>query len=212
MLYYKKKGWNIYTDMPDVNIPGVRIIKFDDLKEFKPEKHSCLFLDEVGISMDNRNYKAFPPGLRDFFKYARKMKVKIFVNSQSYDVDKKVRDCVDNMILQTSLFGFLSLSRPIVKRVTLTEPVGDSESKITDKLEFKSFLDWRIYYMPRYFKYFNSLSMPDRYYLPYTEIPSVAPTRIEAHGVTKLIGRFIDFCYNIDVKISDFFHKKKVTY
>lgn len=167
MLRYLKKGWHIYTDMSDINIPDVRIISSSDLANFRPEEHSVIFLDEVGISMDNRNFKSFPPGLRDFFKYIRKMECIVYMNSQAFDVDKKVRDTTDSMGLLVCLFGFLSLYRPISRVVTLVDATSQGESRIADNLRFRSVFSWRITYMPRYFKYFNSKEMPARPYLPY---------------------------------------------
>lgn len=168
MLQYQKRGWTIYTDMADIRIPGVRIISQFDLASFAPVPHSALFLDEVGITMDNRQYKSFPPGMRDFFKYIRKMKLAVFMNSQSFDVDKKVRDTVDRMVLQISIGGFLSLSRPIHRSVTLTEPSAEAESRIADRLRFGSIFSWRLFYMPKYFKYFDSLAMPARQEIKYS--------------------------------------------
>lgn len=162
MLRLQKRGWNIYTDMQDIYIPGVRIISVSDLICGAPEPHSAIFLDEVGISMDNRNYKNFPAGLRDFFKYLRKMKCRLYMNSQAYDVDKKVRDTVDGMVLQTSLANCISISRPIRRSVTLTESTAQADSRIADDLKFCGLLSWRVYWMPSYFKYFNSLEMPER--------------------------------------------------
>lgn len=177
MLKLKKKGWTIYTDMPDIRIPGVRIIDHKDLAVFRPVVHSALFLDEVGISMDNRSYKTFPAGLRDFFKYLRKMKCRCYMNSQAYDVDKKVRDTVDSMILQTSIFGVFSVSRPIIRSVTLTDASGLADSRIADSLRFGNLFSFRIYYMPRYFKYFNSLEMPSRSFIKFV-LPS-DPIRVD---------------------------------
>lgn len=166
MVRYMRKGYSIYTDMEDCRIPGVRIISVDMLSTFRPEPNSALFLDEVGISMDNRNFKNFPPGLRDFFKYLRKMKCVCYINSQAFDVDKKVRDTTDKMILQVALLGCFSLSRPIIRSITLTESTAQADSRIADNLSFSSIWTWRIFYMPRYFKYFDTTSMPDRPILP----------------------------------------------
>lgn len=162
MIRLQKRGWNIYTDMQDVYIPGVRIISVSDLIHSAPDPHSAIFLDEVGITMDNRNYKSFPEGLRDFFKYLRKMKCRLYMNSQAYDVDKKVRDTVDSMVLQTSIFNCISISRPIIRKVTLTESTSQADSRIADDLRFTGLLSWRVYWMPNYFRYFNSLEMPQR--------------------------------------------------
>lgn len=167
MLWYLKHGWNVYTDMADVRIPGVRVIRLQYLENFRPEPHSAVFLDEVGISMDNRSFKSFPPGLRDFFKYARKMKLVVYMNSQAYDVDKKVRDTTDAMLLMQSIGSFLCICRPIKRSITLTEPSADSESRIADVLKFDSLLSWRFYYMPAYFRYFDSSAMPERALAPY---------------------------------------------
>lgn len=162
MLYYKRRGWNVYTDMADVRIPGVQIISLKQLEIFRPEPNSALFLDEVGISMDNRSFKSFPPGLRDFFKYARKMKLVVYMNSQAYDVDKKVRDTTDSMMLMQSIGSFLSICRPITRSVTLTAPSADSESRIADVLRFAPIWQWKVFYMPAYFEYFDSTAMPAR--------------------------------------------------
>lgn len=162
MLYYIRHGWNVYTDMSDVRIPGVKIIQVSQLAMFRPAPHSVVFLDEVGISMDNRSFKSFPPGLRDFFKYARKMQCVIFMNSQAYDVDKKVRDTTDAMLLMQSIGSFLCIARPIHRSITLTAPTADSESRIADTLRFGSIFSWRFYYMPAYFRYFDSKAMPPR--------------------------------------------------
>ena len=168
MIKLHRQGWNIYTDMEDVNLPYVRIIKLKDLETCQPDKHSAIFLDEVGITMDSRNFKSFPPGLRDFVKYSRKMQVKLFLNSQTYDVDKKVRDTVDHMILLKSIGGFLSLERPIKKRIVLVESSAESESRIAENLVFEPLFSWRMHYMPRYFRYFNTAKMNyERESLPY---------------------------------------------
>lgn len=170
MHKYLRKGWHVYTDMEDVRIPGVRIIDIKDLSAFRPEPRSLVCLDEVGISMDNRNYKSFPPGLRDFFKYARKMQVSIIMNSQAYDVDKKVRDTTDGMLLLQSVGSLFCLARPILRSVTLTEPSAEAESRIADFLRFAFIFDWKIYYMPAYFRYFDSKAMPPRDFIAYAEV------------------------------------------
>lgn len=167
MHRYLRKGWNVYTDMDDVRIPGVRIVHVGDFSDFRPDPHSLVCLDEVGITMDNRSYKSFPPGLRDFFKYARKMEIVIIMNSQAYDVDKKVRDTTDSMLLLQSIGSLFCIARPIRRSITLTAPSGESESRIADTLRFASIFSWKIYFMPSYFRYFDSKHMPIRPFVSY---------------------------------------------
>lgn len=162
MLRDLKHGWTVYTDIQDCIIPGVRIINGQDLSTFIPEPNSAVYLDEVGISFDNRNYKNFDSGLRDFFKLQRKYKCKVVMNSQSFDVDKKIRDTTDGMILQTSFLNMFTLSRPISRHVALVEATSNGDSRIADNLKFDSIFSWRVSFMPKYFKYFKSFSAPPR--------------------------------------------------
>lgn len=162
MKRYLKKGWAVYTDIQDCIVPGVRIMKAADLVSLAPEQNSAVFLDEVGISFDKRGYKDFPTGLRDFFKYQRKYRVCLFQNSQSYDVDVKIRDCVDGMLLQSCIAGVIGVSRPIYKSVTLTAPDGSHESRIAEQLKFAPIWKWKFTWLPRYFKYFDSFDAPPR--------------------------------------------------
>lgn len=174
MLKDLKHGWNVYTDMQDCIVPGVRIIESSSqLAAFVPESNSALYLDEVGISFDNRSYKTFDSGLRDFFKLQRKYKCKVVMNSQSFDVDKKIRDVTDSMILQTAIGNVLTLSRPIRRSVALVEATAQADSRIADNLKFESLFKWRIRFMPKYFKYFESFNAPERPYIPFREIPAI---------------------------------------
>lgn len=166
-----KHGWHVYTDMQDCCVPGVRIINPEHLGSFIPEPHSALYLDEAGIKFDNRNYKNFPPELRDFFKLQRKYKCKVIMNSQSFDIDKKIRDVTDRMILQSSILNMFTLSRPIRRSVALVEASAQGDSRIADNLKFEGIFSWRITYMPRYFKYFKSFEAPKRPFLVFKEIP-----------------------------------------
>lgn len=171
MLRDLKRGWTVYTDMPDVSIPGVRLISDSHLlSEFVPPPDSSLYLDEVGISFDNRNYKSFDSGLRDFFKLQRKYRIKVVMNSQAYDVDKKIRDCTDGMFLCSSFLNAFSLVRPIVRRVTLTESTSQGDSRIADDLAFTRFWTWKLIFLPRYFKYFKSFNAPERPEVDYLEV------------------------------------------
>lgn len=172
MHRYLRRGWHVYTDMQDIKIPGVRIISVGALSTFRPEPRSLVCLDEVGISMDNRSFKSFPAGLRDFFKYVRKMEITVIMNSQAFDVDKKVRDTTDSMLLLQSIGSLFCIARPIRRTITLTQPSADSESRIADLLRFGSIFSWRFYYMPSYFRYFDSRSMPPREEVSYTLVDS----------------------------------------
>lgn len=167
-----RKGWTVYTDM-DINIPGVRRIHDADelFKKYTPDPHSLILLDEIGITWHSREFKSFDKRIREWFKYQRKYRCKVIANSQSFDIDKGLRELTDAMILQVNLFGVIGWSRPIVRRVTLTDPTYTGESKVCDYLKFNWFGSWRFLWIPSYAKYFNSFDAPYRPPMPYTEVP-----------------------------------------
>lgn len=196
MIKYIRKGYIVYTDMSDINISGVRIIKPGSLSTCRPVPHSVIFLDEVGISMDNRNFKSFPPGLRDFFKYVRKMKCIVYMNSQAFDVDKKVRDTTDRMALIVSVLGCISIYRPIRRSITLVDASAQADSRIADNLRFCSIFSYRFLWMPKYFRYFNSLEMPSR-----PEVSYITPS----NGIS--IELFGGVLYELRRKLSSYFKR-----
>lgn len=179
MIKYKKKGWHIYTDIPDVHIKGVRVINPHDLEHFTPVTHSAVFLDEAGLTFDNRKFKDFATGINEWFKLQRKYKCVVYVNSQGMDIDLKLRLLLDKLVLMTPVLNVFTIARPIKRNVTLTDPVGDSESRVADKLQFENIFSWRVIFMPRYFKYFDSYSAPLREEIPYKEVTTGYKIRLK---------------------------------
>ncbi len=167
MLRHLKRGWTIYTNMIDINIPGVRIFNLESLTRCTPDEHSVVFIDEGGITFDNRNYKNFDRGYTEWFKFQRKYKCKVYINSQSFDIDKKLRDLTDSMVLQVNYFNVIGVGKPIIRTVKLTEATADSESRIADQLKFDKPWRWQFTWLPRYFKYFDSYNAPKRQPVPY---------------------------------------------
>lgn len=186
-LKYSRKNFIIYTNMVDLNIPGVRYINPRDIGIFVPEPHSVLLLDEVGMLYDNRHYKDFSNETRDFFKLQRHYQCIVYLASQSFDVDKKLRDLTDEMYLVNNIFGYLSLIRPITKKITLTEASSMGESRIADNLKFKWVFDWKITYLPRYSKYFQSFLLPEHKYISFIENKSPAREYVRARVKLKNI-------------------------
>lgn len=168
MIKHIKKGWTVYTDMP-VFIDGVRIIEDADtlFKKYTPEPHSLICLDEIGVTWHSREFKSFDKKIREWFKYQRKYQCKVIANSQSFDIDKGLRELTDSMILQSNIGNIISVSRPIVRSVTVTDASITGESKIVDQLGFVRPWHYKFYLMPKYFKYFKSFDAPDRPSMPY---------------------------------------------
>lgn len=171
MLKHLRQGWNVYTNMTDVNIPGVRIMDVKQLITCVPEPHSVLFIDEGGLIWDNRGFKSFDKGYTEFFKLQRKYKCKVYINSQDFDIDKKIRQLTDSMVLMTSIAGCIGVIRPIVRKVALVEASAAGESRIADNLKFAGLFQWRLLWLPSFFRYFDSYCAPFRPSVDFKTVP-----------------------------------------
>jgi len=138
---YLKKGYPVYSTE---KIPGV--IQFDvaEIGKVTFPENSVLLIDEVGMIWDNRNFKTFKPEVRDYFKYQRHEKHIVYLFSQTFDVDIKLRNLTDCMYLCVNHFGWLSVARKIKRSIVLVQPTGESESRIADNLEFEPLL-WSLF-------------------------------------------------------------------
>lgn len=164
-----KRGWVVYTNMEELFMPGVRHFEIQHLGDFVPESRSLLILDEVGMIWDNRDYKLFKSSVRDFFKLQRHYHVKVYMASQTFDVDKKIRDLTDGMFLHQCYGRVFTVGKRITRKVVLTQSTSEAESRISEDLVMLPFWDWTYTYIPKWSKYFDSHSIPDKPHLEYRE-------------------------------------------
>ena len=134
---YLKKGRPVYSTE---RIPGVIQFDVEEIGKVTFPEDAVLLIDEVGMVWDNRNFKTFKPEVRDYFKYQRHERHIVYLFSQTFDIDIKLRNLTDCMYLCRCHFGWLSVARKIKRSIVLVSPTGDSESRIADNLEFEPFL------------------------------------------------------------------------
>lgn len=146
-------------------IPGAYKIDYKDIgyKQFPPD--SVILIDEVGMIWDNRNFKSFDPKVRDWFKLQRHYRCTVYLFSQTFDIDKKLRDLTDEMYLVEKKFRVFSYSKRILKKQILHASTPEAPSRIDEDLEFDSLLlFWcgsrRLTYLPKYAPYFDSFAAP----------------------------------------------------
>lgn len=157
-LQYIKKGWKVYCT---TRIPGCYYVPSDLIGKVEFEPNSVLLIDEVGMIYDSRKYSTFSDEVRDWFKLQRHRKVKVYLFSQAFDVDKKIRDLVDSMYLINNVARVFSYAKKIDRRITITKASDVNGSTLADELFFESFLlFWcgsrLLTYIPKYAKYFDS--------------------------------------------------------
>lgn len=160
---YWRKGRPVYAtiDTPFSQFFDVQLIG----QQVFPD-NAVVFIDEVGMIWDNRNFKQFRTDVRDYFKLQRHYRNTVYLFSQSFDVDIKLRNLTDHMYLVKCYFGFFSVARKICRNIVLVEATAEGESRIADNLEFTSILTWLFdgaifTFIPRWIKYFDSHERAD---------------------------------------------------
>ncbi|MCI9188613.1 MAG: hypothetical protein HFH84_03115 [Lachnospiraceae bacterium] len=169
-VQYMRKGKVVYST---VYIPGAHMFDVQQIGNFTFPPESVVFIDEVGMIWDNRNFKAFRPEVRDWFKLQRHYHVTVWLFSQTNDIDLKLRNLMDEMYLCNCHMGFISVARKIRRLITIVHPSGDSEARIADDIDFvpvwyslfgaKSAI---FTYIPNWVKFYDSFDAP---VLPFVE-------------------------------------------
>lgn len=159
---YSRKGWTVFST---VRIPGTFHIQPSDVGEVQFPPRSVLLLDEVGMYYDNRDYKSFKPSVRDYFKLQRHYKHRVYMFSQTFDVDVKLRNLTDHMYMLVNYFGFLTVCKQIKRKLVVVQPTGDSEGRIADGYFITPFFltpfGARMFvYIPHWVKLFDSYEAP----------------------------------------------------
>ena len=88
---YYKNGWTVYSTEESLN-PEILPIDPKNIYNYEFPEHSCIFIDEVSLIWDNRDFKTMDKKVIEWFRYQRHHKCRVFLFSQSFDIDKKLRD------------------------------------------------------------------------------------------------------------------------
>lgn len=178
-----KRNETVYSNSPDIKINDVRVYDTFDLGHKKAE-NSIIYVDEVSLFFDNRNYKNTSKEFIAWLREVRHNRLKVRLFTQSYDCDKKIRTMCDSIYIGKRYFRILTIWRRLRKNVAIKEEAMTAESQIVDELNFTPF--WipgsiKITFIPRYIKYFDSFKDLQDYkeYLPYHKVK-------EGYQITKL--------------------------
>lgn len=162
---YIMKGIPVYST---VYVPGAHVFDVENIGTMGFPRKAVIFIDEVGMIWDNRNFKNFRTEVRDYFKLQRHYNHTVYLFSQTFDIDIKLRNLTDSMYLVRCYMGWLSVAKKIRRDIVLVEPMGDSEARIADSLEFEP--AWLslfgaktriITYIPRWCQLFDSYEAPE---------------------------------------------------
>lgn len=160
---YLAAGWTVFCTE---RLDGCVHIDYNDIGFKQIPPNSLLLVDEVGMIWDNRNFKNFKTEVRDWFKLQRHYKVKVVLFSQTFDIDKKLRDLTDDMYLCTNVARVFSWAKRITRRIILVQPGPESPARIDEELAFDWLLFWPfgsriLTFIPTWAPYFDSHNCPE---------------------------------------------------
>lgn len=115
-LKYIKKGIPVYTTS---YVPGAYLFKPDEIGMSDFPENCVIFIDEVGLVWNSRDFKNFGRDVRAYFKYQRHLKHTVYLFSQAFDIDKNLRDLTDCMYIVRCHFNFLSIASRVNKRIAV---------------------------------------------------------------------------------------------
>lgn len=155
----KSKYKNVYTNF---YVAGCKQITYDDLEKMKVYD-SLIILDEITLDADNRNFKSFPVGVRDFFILHRHLGCDIIYATQSYElVDKKIRQLTQELWYIAStvvpFFKQFTIARRIYRTIKINEYTGDLilGYRFCNLLELLFTSNIKTVFRPLYFRFFDS--------------------------------------------------------
>ena len=163
-LQHLKHGRKVYSTVP---VPGCYLFDATDIGFKAIPPGAVVLIDEVGMIWDNRDFKGFKKEYRDYFKLQRHYFHTVYLFSQSFDIDKKLRDLTDQMYLVRCYFNVRSRARRINKSITIVHAdSGTGESHLADDMQFDSLLlFWagsiKVTWIPKYTKFFDSFAAPE---------------------------------------------------
>ena len=96
-----RQGKTVYST---VFIPGTILIAASEFGVYKFNPGSIVLIDEVSLVWSNRDFKTFNKTTESAFRLQRHDQITVYLFSQSFDIDKKIRDLTDSMYLLSNKF------------------------------------------------------------------------------------------------------------
>lgn len=96
---------------------------------FPPD--SLILIDEIGVIHSNRDFKSMPREAIEWYKMQRKNRLTVVVSSQTMDIDKKIRDLADRIIL-VRRHGFFCVARSYISTITMVQTPDGGHDLVND--------------------------------------------------------------------------------
>lgn len=152
--------------------PGCYKLDFDCLGLYN-FNHCNMLIDEIMLFADNRNFKAFPQHLKEFFALHRRSCIGILWASQHANCDKKIRELTEYYYI---------LDNTPIPHLSVIIPVHHKIDNLEDKYVRAAPIEWKILARFRYYYLFDSYesrlhSLPAPKLDSWDDSPGVLPRR-----------------------------------
>lgn len=132
---------------------------------YKFPENSVILIDEVSLIWSNRDFAKMDKKVIEWFRYQRHYKVSCYLYSQSFDIDKKLRDLTDDFQLVTKVARVWSISRHMVRKPVVVHPSAEAPARIDDDiiedgLLLAPFGGMSIAFIPYWARLFDSFKKP----------------------------------------------------
>ena len=159
---FMKQDVPVYSTMA---INGTYKLDYKDVGHYELPQNSVLLIDEVGMIWDNRKFKEFTDEVRNWFKLQRHRRITVYMFSQAYDVDLKLRKLVDRLYIIDNKFRIFCYAKRISTKIVINKSTAEATSKIDeDMIVDPLLLFWtgtrQLTFIPKYIKYFDSYEAP----------------------------------------------------
>lgn len=160
---YLKRGWSVYSTEASAG-DAAECIDPTKIFEYTFPERSCILIDEVSLIWDNRDFKKMDKRVIEWFRYQRKHKCRVYFFSQTFDIDKKLRDLADDMYLVNKYFRVFAVASHMVRKPVVVHPGPDSPARIDDDIiidgPLLTFFGGKIFaFIPYWAKRFDTLAM-----------------------------------------------------
>lgn len=163
-ISYAMKGQRVYANF---EVFGAYKFDPDDLGSFYIPPESLILLDEVSLVWSNRDFATFPKAVERFMRLARHHRVHIKMYSQNFDVDKKVRGLVDAIYIMVKIANVFTIAKRVKRTIVLHSAEKDENGKregegfVSETYAYDLPHTWRVCFIPRWVKFFNSFDAPE---------------------------------------------------
>lgn len=167
LAQYYKKHRKQYDHVVTINLDlkGATRISFDDLCNYN-FFNTLILIDEITLEADNREFKSFPKGARDFFVLHRHLRCDIVYATQNFQkVDSKIRDLTNELWYMSKsvvpFFSAFTVSRRIYRQININEHTSELTLgyRFCNMLESFFASNVQITYRRFYYRLFDSFAL-----------------------------------------------------